>query len=1185
METLIGIIPVLTEAQVKRDIVPLLTIKSQLSQPLLARIASCKMLGKVAIHPGLDPNDVKRDIVPLAQALSRDCHPEVRAITCTQFPLIAQGLGSGLIRADLLACLVDLGSDDNMYVRSASVSAIVHIFPYTNLDVKKATLLPLIKQLCDRALKHDDLTATTIAKDIGKLLDGMRYALTIPESIWFLNFYKRLSLKGLSNDEFKGTDPSLDVTCRQQAAINFPAMTSFVRTVIPTQLDSLYSIFKDLAGDPCFIVRRTIAGCIHDIVKTFEANSKMLKSDFVRLLQDDSEEVLNAIVPHLGSTLELFSKFDTLSRLNITSATMEVGRALLKCQYELIAGNNWRLSTMFLHQLEHLPNCMPSDFIHQHFTPVLLTCAVEGRARPVRIQAGRTLLIYLRYNGKEMQRRWLRENLVSQLCRSSSCYTRLIYIKICASAKDIFSDKYFKEYFFENLLDLAVDPIANIRMCAINLFSALKQMLTFPDDKLLQDKFNNVLRRYTNHEKDRDVLEAFNAKSREMKGIDGVREEYKREQKRRRDEEDRINAGGKPSVHVITKKEPTSQSILKGRSAASALGKIPSNETLLSSSRLSAKSPNPQSRTANQSVLSNPQSNHYKMLLISFLLSIASTIGINVNIDVVNSEDHIVSVCNRYFTDEIILVINTNNTYYSVPNVHSSKIIINDLGTLESVDVRINNYVIAFTTRQILNETLAQIKSKRPVWNSRGKFLIATQNLSEGIDDILIMLYHYNIYNSLVLICNDVCKFYSYDFTKSNCGLNITAEPREVSRAFENKISNNVCNVPFLVLWHPGPPYAIDYKKRKNPGMLLSTLNIFGERNNLNVSYVDDYKKYLYEVTYQKDGVVLEDFDNGKGDCFASIIPYDHRKCWLQYDCTVSVGREKFLWILPKPVELALWKSVIRSYSITIWSLYFATILGLVVLFWLFGVVSQESVPFSRWALLVLRVMMGVSENQPPRYLSARLLFVNFSMFSIVMNTLYQAKLYALFNNPGYEKELKTLSDILNSGLPLEFQRGFYTLFMMSGEEGGEVLEKFKPYEGSPNDTLYLTVLNQDRATVARTGDIVMNPHLKGLFDSVTIFDADVVIVMKRDHVLYDLLNFNVQRFFETGFYVKWIFDMELENYMKPLRGGRQKIFKLSMHHLQGVYLVYAMGVVTACVSFVVEVMLGVVMKVWKNTS
>uniref|UniRef100_A0A1Y1KKB2 Serine/threonine-protein phosphatase 4 regulatory subunit 4 n=3 Tax=Photinus pyralis TaxID=7054 RepID=A0A1Y1KKB2_PHOPY len=577
MDTLIAIIPVLSETQIKQEIIRLVNHKSLLSQPVLSRIASCKLLGKIAVHKDLDSTDVKRDVLPLAQSLCQDCHPEVRTVMCSQLAHVAQGLGTSLVKGTLLASLVELGSDENMYVRAASVSSIVQIFPYSSLDVKKATLLPLLKQLCERSLKQDELTPATLSKEIGRIFEGLQHAFTATEALWFLNFYKKLATKGLVSEggELTGADPNMEVTCRQHAAVNLPMVSSFTFAVLPTQTDTLYTIFTGLAADPCYIVRRTVAGCLSAVINIFGVNSKILKKDFVRLLQDDSEEVLSSLVQQLGVTLELFAQYGTLSRQTASPDTVDIGRAMLKCQFELTSGNNWRLLMHLLHQLEYLPNCMPPDFIHQHFTPFVLNCAVQGRARPVRAQAVRTLLIFLRYNGKEMQRRWLRDNLVQQLCRSDSYYTRLIYIRLCKSAIEIFSDKYFKDYFFDHLLDLAGDPVPNIRLCVANLFAFLKQMLVLPEDKLLNERLNDAMRKYANDEEDRDVIQVFQSKMKEMKNVStDAKDEYKKEQKRRREEEDKINSGSKPMVIVadIRTLSPSSANLHGDRSRKAATG-------------------------------------------------------------------------------------------------------------------------------------------------------------------------------------------------------------------------------------------------------------------------------------------------------------------------------------------------------------------------------------------------------------------------------------------------------------------------------------------------------------------------------------------------------------------------------------------------------------------------------------
>jgi hypothetical protein len=84
------------------------------------------------------------------------------------------------------------------------------------------------------------------------------------------------------------------------------------------------------------------------------------------------------LVPHVGSTLELLCANGVLSRETSLPSCLEITRALLKCQMELSKCYNWRIKSNFLQQMERLPNCMPSDFIHQHFSPVILNCVLES---------------------------------------------------------------------------------------------------------------------------------------------------------------------------------------------------------------------------------------------------------------------------------------------------------------------------------------------------------------------------------------------------------------------------------------------------------------------------------------------------------------------------------------------------------------------------------------------------------------------------------------------------------------------------------------------------------------------------------------------------------------------------------------------------------------------------------------
>lgn len=98
----------------------------------------------------------------------------------------------------------------------------------------------------------------------------------------------------------------------------------------------------------------------------------------MRLLKDDAEEVLQMLVPHISSILDQFCTFGVIAREGTNQATLDICRGLIKCQVEITKGTNWRLLTKLLYQLEYLPNCVPGDFIHQHFTPALVNIAVAG---------------------------------------------------------------------------------------------------------------------------------------------------------------------------------------------------------------------------------------------------------------------------------------------------------------------------------------------------------------------------------------------------------------------------------------------------------------------------------------------------------------------------------------------------------------------------------------------------------------------------------------------------------------------------------------------------------------------------------------------------------------------------------------------------------------------------------------
>lgn len=146
---------------------------------------------------------------------------------------------------------------------------------------------------------------------------------------------------------------------------------------------------------------------------------KSIMMDFVKLLRDDAEEVLDALVPNIEATLECLCHAGLLSRESVAPGTLEISRALLKCQSDIFRYHNWRRKMTFLQQLECLPHVLESDFIHQHFTSVVLKLIISA-VRSLALQ------------------------LVNKSTKSSYCTDELLLSQHCVIRfQQIFKGKFF----------------------------------------------------------------------------------------------------------------------------------------------------------------------------------------------------------------------------------------------------------------------------------------------------------------------------------------------------------------------------------------------------------------------------------------------------------------------------------------------------------------------------------------------------------------------------------------------------------------------------------------------------------------------------------------------------------------------------------------------------------------------
>ncbi|KAM8782188.1 serine/threonine-protein phosphatase 4 regulatory subunit 4 isoform 1-T1 [Rhynchonycteris naso] len=512
LETLLSVIEVLPKETLRHEILNPLVSKAQLSQTVQSRLVSCKILGKLTNK--FDAHTIKREILPLVKSLCQDVEYEVRSCMCRQLENIAQGIGTDLTKSVVLPELIELSRDEGSSVRLAAFETLVNLLDIFDSDDRSQTILPLVKSFCEKSFKADESILVSLSFHLGKLCHGLYGIFTPDQHLRFLEFYKKLCTLGLQQENGHNENqipPQIleqekkYISVRKNCAYNFPAMIVFVD---PKNFHmELYSTFFCLCHDPEVPVRYTIAICFYEVSKLLNSGVYLIHKELMTLLQDESLEVLDALIDHLPEILELMSTGGESSiHENKLSSLPDLIPALTAAEQRAAASLKWRTHEKLLQKYACLPHVISSDQIYYRFLQRMFTIMMTNNVLPVQKAASRTLCIFLRYNRKQEQRHEVIQKLIEQLGQGKSYWNRLRFLDTCEFIIEIFSKSFFCKYFFLPAIELTHDPVANVRMKLCYLLPKVKSTLKIPADKHLLQQLEMCVRKLLCQEKDKDVL-------------------------------------------------------------------------------------------------------------------------------------------------------------------------------------------------------------------------------------------------------------------------------------------------------------------------------------------------------------------------------------------------------------------------------------------------------------------------------------------------------------------------------------------------------------------------------------------------------------------------------------------------------------------------------------------------------
>ncbi|XP_071540603.1 uncharacterized protein [Panulirus ornatus] len=517
LETLLDVIDLLPKEVIKDEILTLAVSKGQ-SQQVSARLAACKLIGKIATK--FEPFLLKTEVVGVVQSLCQDVCGEVRGSMCSQLAAVARGLGLDATKTHILPELVDLCSDEETNVRLAGINTVVLMIPLLDDETRVGTLVPLVRKVCERALRVADASLPVTAHLLGRICHGLHDELTEDQKSWFLNFYCTLAKLGLP-DAKKTELPMPDLVaevhsgeyeaeCRQQCAYNLPCMVAFAGGST-TYRTSLHDTVSSLITDPSQQVRTTVAAAFHQLCTLVGGEVGLLKEGFLQLLQSENLDILAALTPNLPHIITTMHRHNAITPQSPRGELMELVGAIKQGEETVSITSMWRVHAEALTQAAALVPCLPPDLIFTQLVPLMFIRMHTARPIPCRLAAAKTLLVYLRHMTSSDHRDHISKSLVSEFCEGNSCHKRMLFLNIATMVIEMFSKSFFKTYFFRPLLSLHGDGVANIRLKLVMLLPQMKAVLSLPEDKAWLQELETVVGSLLVTEVDRDVAAAISS--------------------------------------------------------------------------------------------------------------------------------------------------------------------------------------------------------------------------------------------------------------------------------------------------------------------------------------------------------------------------------------------------------------------------------------------------------------------------------------------------------------------------------------------------------------------------------------------------------------------------------------------------------------------------------------------------
>jgi ABC-type amino acid transport substrate-binding protein len=524
-----------------------------------------------------------------------------------------------------------------------------------------------------------------------------------------------------------------------------------------------------------------------------------------------------------------------------------------------------------------------------------------------------------------------------------------------------------------------------------------------------------------------------------------------------------------------------------------------------------------------------------------------------------------------------------------------------------------------------LSRQLKILRSYGNSWNSHARFVILFDEIlpdpSHAAERVLKEVEHFKIFNVVVVIPSnglfpalDIYTWFPYELPSGQCGIfkkpvfldhwimEGKGRPLRNVSLFPQKIPHNFggCKITASII--PRKAFAMSSNKTANKenisvndeGSDIKLFLFIAEAINLSGTFTPSVNiKDIWPVKLANGswtGALGEVFDKKSDIAFAGMSINVER--YTYFDVTKVYYFSGLLWVVPCAEPLERVTSVSRVFSASIWLLTLITIIlsaGFMysVSTWLpkFIKEADQYRTISNCFYNVWATFLGISVPKMPVTDHLKIFFVMLVWFSLAISTVFQAFATSYLIDPGFQKQITSLEDLIESGIDYGYHPGFD--IFLSNTSGWQIREVLSKRVSCSNESCVTRAIEtKDFATL---GDTMHFEYMKACagYDSygrtaVYSFKQEsklrlVLMYLKKGSFLTEGINRVINVAIEAGLNNFW--------WKNILDAARSKAVGVEGHtlmddytvllleHLQGAFYLLLLGHGLAIATFIGELL------------